>query len=183
MNECDILVVDDEDFMRGAVIETLRRGGYSAMTASSAHEAIDLMAHRGFSLVLTDVKMPGMDGLTLFQKIKELCPDTSVVIMTGFPNLQDAINVIKEGAVDYLQKPFPPDKLIDIIEQFIDVHQPEKETDFANIITEDTYMLQILDKIRMDAPSNAPVLIQGETGTGKELIAQALHNNSRRNET
>ena len=110
MNECDILVVDDEDFMRGAIIETLRRGGYSAMTASSAHEAIDLMTHREFSLVLTDVKMPEMDGLALFQKIKELRPETSVVIMTGFPNLQDAINVIKEGAVDYLQKPFPPDK-------------------------------------------------------------------------
>jgi len=183
MNECDILVVDDEDFMRGAIIETLRRGGYSAMTASSAHEAIDLMTHRDFSLVLTDVKMPEMDGLALFQKIKELRPETSVVIMTGFPNLQDAINVIKEGAVDYLQKPFPPDKLIDIVEQFIDVRQPKKETDFGNIITEDTYMLQILDKVRMVAPSNAPVLIQGETGTGKELIAQALHNNSRRNET
>ena len=183
MNECDILVVDDEDFMRGAIIETLRRGGYSAMTASSAHEAIDLMTHREFSLVLTDVKMPEMDGLALFQKIKELRPETSVVIMTGFPNLQDAINVIKEGAVDYLQKPFPPDKLIDIVEQFIDVRQPKKETDFGNIITEDTYMLQILDKVRMVAPSNAPVLIQGETGTGKELIAQALHNNSRRNET
>ena len=183
MNECDILVVDDEDFMRGAIIETLRRGGYSAMTASGAHEAIDLMTHRGFSLVLTDVKMPGMDGLTLFRKIKELRPETSVVIMTGFPNLQDAINVIKEGAVDYLQKPFPPDKLIDIVEQFIDVRKPKKETDFANIITDDAYMLQILEKIRMVAPSNAPVLIQGETGTGKELIAQALHNNSRRHET
>ena len=183
MKDCRILVVDDEDLMRAAVIETLQRAGYPAMAVSSAQEALEFMAHRRFSVVITDVKMPGMDGFKLFQKIKELYSNTCVILMTGFPDLQDAIDALKQGAADYLQKPFMPEKLINLVEQFIDIRQTEGADQFDNIITQDAQMLRVLKKVRTVAVSNAPVFIQGETGTGKELIAQALHNNSQRTQT
>ena len=176
MSNCKILIVDDEDFMRGAVLEVLRRENYVAMAASSAKEAIELMTNRSFAVVITDVKMPGMDGITLFRELKKHHPETSIIIMTGFPDLEDAIEVIKEGAVDYLQKPFPPARLIELVKQFIDRPDNRTDDDLNNVITQDEQMLRILDKVRTVAPSNAPVLVQGETGTGKELIAQALHN-------
>ena len=127
MSNCKILIVDDEDFMRGAVLEVLRRENYVAMAASSAKEAIELMTNRSFAVVITDVKMPGMDGITLFRELKKHHPETSIIIMTGFPDLEDAIEVIKEGAVDYLQKPFPPARLIELVKQFID--RPDNRTD------------------------------------------------------
>jgi len=176
MSNCKILIVDDEDFMRGAVLEVLRRENYVAMAASSAKEAIELMTNQSFAVVITDVKMPGMDGITLFRELKKRHPETSIIIMTGFPDLEDAIEVIKEGAVDYLQKPFPPARLIELVKQFIDRPDNRTDDDLNNVITQDEQMLRILDKVRTVAPSNAPVLVQGETGTGKELIAQALHN-------
>lgn len=176
MSNCKILIVDDEDFMQGAVLEVLRRENYVAMAASSAKEAIELMTNRSFAVVITDVKMPGMDGITLFRELKKRHPETSIIIMTGFPDLEDAIEVIKEGAVDYLQKPFPPARLIELVKQFIDRPDNRTDDDLNNVITQDEQMLRILDKVRTVAPSNAPVLVQGETGTGKELIAQALHN-------
>ena len=176
MSNCKILIVDDEDFMRGAVLEVLRRENYVAMAASSAKEAIELMTNRSFAVVITDVKMPGMDGITLFRELKKHHPETSIIIMTGFPDLEAAIEVIKEGAVDYLQKPFPPARLIELVKQFIDRPDNRTDDDLNNVITQDEQMLRILDKVRTVAPSNAPVLVQGETGTGKELIAQALHN-------
>ena len=176
MSDCQILIVDDEDFMRGAVLEVLRRANHVAMTASSAKEAIDIVSNRSFSVIITDVKMPGMDGIELFRELKKRHPETSVIIMTGFPDLEDAVEVIKEGAVDYLQKPFPPDRLVELVNQFIEVPDNHSDKNLKNIITQDEQMLRILDKVRTVAPSNAPVLVQGETGTGKELIAQALHN-------
>ena len=176
MSDCQILIVDDEDFMRGAVLEVLRRANHVAMTASSAKEAIDIVSNRSFSVIITDVKMPGMNGVELFRELKKRHPETSVIIMTGFPDLEDAVEVIKEGAVDYLQKPFPPDRLVELVNQFIEVPGNRGDDNLKNIITQDEQMLRILDKIRTVAPSNAPVLVQGETGTGKELIAQALHN-------
>ena len=176
MSDCQILIVDDEDFMRGAVLEVLRRANHVAMTASSAKEAIDIVSNRSFSVIITDVKMPGMNGVELFRELKKRHPETSVIIMTGFPDLEDAVEVIKEGAVDYLQKPFPPDRLVELVNQFIEVPDNRGDDNLKNIITQDEQMLRILDKIRTVAPSNAPVLVQGETGTGKELIAQALHN-------
>ncbi len=159
-----------------AVLEVLRRANHVAMTASSAKEAIDIVSNRSFSVIITDVKMPGMNGVELFRKLKKRHPETSVIIMTGFPDLEDAVEVIKEGAVDYLQKPFPPDRLVELVNQFIEVPDNRGDDNLKNIITQDEQMLRILDKIRTVAPSNAPVLVQGETGTGKELIAQALHN-------
>jgi len=183
MSDCQILIVDDEDFMRGAVLEVLRRANHAAMTASSAKEAIELVSHRSFSIIITDVKMPGMDGIALFRELKKRHPETSVIIMTGFPDLEDAVEVIKEGAVDYLQKPFPPDRLVELVNQFIEIPDNRTDDDLKNIITQDEQMLRILDKVRTVAPSNAPVLVQGETGTGKELIAQALHNLSFRTQS
>ena len=87
MSDCQILIVDDEDFMRGAVLEVLRRANHVAMTASSAKEAIDIVSNRSFSVIITDVKMPGMNGVELFRELKKRHPETSVIIMTGFPDL------------------------------------------------------------------------------------------------
>jgi DNA-binding NtrC family response regulator len=183
MKDCRVLVVDDEDYMRTAIIQTLERAGFPAVTASSAQEAIELMAHRKFTVVVTDVKMPGMDGLKLFAKIKQLHPETAVIIMTGYPDVQEAVDALKQGAADYLQKPFMPQKLIDLVAQFINPPYNGRANHLDSIITQDENMRRILKKIRTVAVSNAPVLIQGETGTGKEMIAQALHNNSQRAET
>ena len=145
----------------------------------SGFEALEKISSPKFRIVITDIKMPEMNGLELLNKIKEHSPDTAVVMITAYGSIDTAIEAMKQGAFDYVLKPFPTTKIIEIIDKILGGNHENRE-DFPDIITSDAKMLEILDMVDTVGKSDATVLICGESGTGKELIARAIHNHSNR---
>ncbi len=188
-----ILVVDDEATVREAMSEWLREAGHQVFTAENGHQALDLIKREGVEIVLADMVMPGMDGLELLRKIKEISPHIGVLIITAYGSIPAAITAIKEGAWDFIEKPFCPERVESVIQNLaehqrllkenISLRQRLKERyRFEDIIAKSHKMQQILEMVQTVAQSNATVLITGESGTGKELIARAIHNLSPRRE-
>ena len=188
-----ILVVDDEATVREAMSEWLREAGHQVFTAENGHQALDLIKKEGVEIVLADMVMPGMDGLELLRKIKEISPHIGVLIITAYGSIPAAITAIKEGAWDFIEKPFCPERVESVIQNLaehqrllkenISLRQRLKERyRFEDIIAKSHKMQQILEMVQTVAQSNATVLITGESGTGKELIARAIHNLSPRRE-
>ena len=183
-----VLVVDDEPGMRAALSETLTRSGYLVSTAVDGIAALEKFEKEPFGLVLVDVRMPKMDGLEVLRKVKKKSPETNVVIITAYGTVPSAVEAMREGAIDYLLKPFSSEDVEGVVGRAFSESKNHglKETgykgelDSGKIITEDPQMLRILALVRNVAPSKATVLIQGESGTGKELIAQFVHGNSTR---
>ncbi len=173
-----ILVVDDDPLIRGSLYEMLRGQRYEVEMASDGSEAMDHLNRRPFQLVITDWKMPQMDGMSLLAHIKTQHPDVNVILVTGFGNVSSAVEAIRQGAFDYLTKPIQPEELEDTIRraltQYIvpvdDVADP-----FAGIITQDPKMERLFSMVRSVATTPATVLLEGESGTGKRIIAQAIH--------
>jgi two-component system response regulator PilR (NtrC family) len=184
-----ILVVDDELSMREFLKILLEKEGYQVSTASEASSAIDLIKSQNFDLVLSDIKMPGMGGLSLLEKIKEINSLLPVIMITAFASPENAVNAMKSGAFDYITKPFKVDEIIKIIKSAISSSSPNvakdeitSETDsFEGIIGNSQEMLKIFNLISRIAPTPASILIYGDSGTGKELVAQAIHNLSKVN--
>lgn len=186
-----IMVVDDELVVRESLYHWFRREGYDAQTASSGDDALKKLEKQSFDTLFVDMKMPGMSGFELLEKVKESYPDTAVVIITAFGSIDSAVKAMKAGASDYLLKPFKPDHLSLVMEK-IAVHkkldseykylkgQLDKITRFDNIIGESEAMKKIYTLITDVAETEAPVMILGETGTGKELVAKAIHAKSLR---
>jgi two-component system response regulator PilR (NtrC family) len=181
-----ILVVDDELSMREFLKILLEKEGYEVTTASEAANAIDLVQNQDFDLVLSDIKMPGMGGLSLLEKIKEIENSLPVIMITAYASPENAVVAMKSGAFDYITKPFKVDEIIKIIKSAISATIPTKpgeitaETDsFEGIIGKSPEMLKIYNLISRIAPTPASILIYGESGTGKELVAQAIHNLSK----
>ncbi|UCD66743.1 MAG: sigma-54-dependent Fis family transcriptional regulator [Deltaproteobacteria bacterium] len=181
-----ILVVDDELSMREFLKILLEKEGYEVTTASEAANAIDLVQNQDFDLVLSDIKMPGMGGLSLLEKIKEIDNSLPVIMITAYASPENAVVAMKSGAFDYITKPFKVDEIIKIIKSAISATIPTKsgeitaETDsFEGIIGKSPEMLKIYNLISRIAPTPASILIYGESGTGKELVAQAIHNLSK----
>ncbi|MGD9124969.1 MAG: response regulator, partial [Desulfarculaceae bacterium] len=190
---CKVLVVDDELGMRESIGAWLQKEGYRPVKAASGEEALALMEKESFELALVDIKMPGMDGLELLNHIKAHYPETLVVIITAYGSIESSVRAMKEGAADYLLKPFDPEQLILLLEKIstqrallqenLALRQRLSEGDsagFGDLIGRSTAMLSIFNLIEEISGSEAPVLITGETGTGKELVARAIHNHSRR---
>jgi len=185
-----ILVVDDEPGMRAALLETLTRAGYSVSTANDGKEAVEEVKRSPFGLVLVDMKMPGMNGMGVLREVKKRSPETHVVIITAYGTVPSAVEAMKEGAVDYLLKPFSSDDIEGVVKRVfsepknhgLERISSDEEFDSKRIITKDPQMLRILDLARSVASSKATVLIQGESGTGKELIAHFIYQNSARRE-
>ncbi len=183
-----VLVVDDEPGMRAALSETLTRSGYLVSTAVDGIAALEKFEKEPFGLVLVDVRMPKMDGLEVLRKVKKKSPETNVVIITAYGTVPSAVEAMREGAIDYLLKPFSSEDVEGVVGRAFSESKNhglketgyEGELDSGKIITEDPQMLRILALVRNVAPSKATVLIQGESGTGKELIAQFVHGNSTR---
>ena len=186
-----ILVVDDERAMREALHDWLREDGYDVGLAESGEKAVSMAQDRTWDAVLLDLKMPGMDGLETMKRLKEIIPDAEVIVITAYATVDTAVQAMKEGAFDYVVKPFDPDEIelqlrkimqhkALVIENLLLRQRLEQREGYDEIIGESDAMQGIFDLITRVAPTESTVLITGESGTGKELIAQAIHANSER---
>ena len=188
-----IMIVDDEQIVRESLFYWFEKAGYRAEASSSGFEALERLETSVFDLMFVDIKMPGMDGMELLEKIKAEYPETVVVIMTAYGSIESAIRAMKTGAADYLLKPFKPDQLSLVMEKILQQQRLatqvnylkghlEKMTRFDDIIGQSAPMEEIFRILPEIAGSDASVLLTGETGTGKELIAKAVHAKSGRAE-
>ncbi len=186
-----VLIVDDELIVRESLFHWFKKEGYTADTAPSGEVALEMLENESFDVLFVDMKMPGMDGLELVRQTQERYPESSVVIITAYGSIDTAVTAMKKGAADYLLKPFKPDQLALVMEKILNQKRMDSEcrflkgeldkrTRFDNIIGESVGMQQIYTMITDVAETDAPVLILGETGTGKELVAKAIHAKSSR---
>jgi DNA-binding NtrC family response regulator len=177
----EVLVVDDEQQMLVAISETLNRKGFQVTTASSGVDAVGKLRRHFYQAVLTDVRMPGLDGMDLLKHVKRLSPATPVILLTGHGTVRDAVSALKQGAYDYLMKPFSARQLTEVLAKATCGAEPENG-ERVEIVTADPDMRRLLDMASQAARCDAPVLIQAESGTGKELLARHIHEGSRRGE-
>jgi DNA-binding NtrC family response regulator len=187
-----ILVVDDEPVVRNGISRLLAARDTDAVTASDGEEALDFLRHQSFDLVLLDIKMPGPDGVQVLKQIRSKYPQTPVVMITGYPTIDTAVECIKLGALDYLVKPFQAGDLDAVLKKIVrqdgmSVGEGGErglalDSKATFIIGKSRVMTGIFQKIRKVAPTESTVLITGESGTGKELVAKAIHAYSRRRE-
>jgi DNA-binding NtrC family response regulator len=176
-----ILIVDDEQQMRLAMGETLRRAGYSTSEAGSGREALSLFSRGGYNLVVSDIRMPEMDGIELLSQLRAVDPEVPVVMVTAFGTIEDAVEAMKRGAADYLLKPFSPDYLEEVVARLLGCSEEVIDGEERyRIVTEDPQMKRLLSYMRKAADSDATVMIQAESGTGKELAARYIHAHSPR---
>ncbi len=185
----DILVVDDEQVHRYMLCSMFKEWGYNCIEADDGDTAVSVIERRDFDAVLMDVKMARMSGLEAFARISELKPALPVIIMTAYSSVDDAVDLIKRGAHDYLTKPLDFERLKLTLMRALDHHRveerkreprPEPGGLDTPIIGNSPEILELLDMISYVAPTEATVLITGESGTGKELVAETLHRNSDR---
>lgn len=186
-----ILIVDDEQSMLDFLTLMLQKEGYDIITANNGAKAKELIKKEKLDLIISDIKMPDIDGIELLKFIKEVNPEATVILITAYASTKTAIQALKLGAYDYISKPFDIDELKIIIEKALEKKRLTEEVSylkrelaekhsFANIIGKSKKMKELFQTIEKVAPSNATVLIAGESGTGKELVAQAIHYNSPR---
>jgi DNA-binding NtrC family response regulator len=181
-----ILIVDDEANARAALSEILRDDGYATETAADGFKALGKLEEFVPDVILTDLKMPGLDGIAFMEKAKAAAPGAVFVVMTAFGTIQSAVQAVKKGAENYLTKPLDFEALAAVIERAMEKARLLQETRqlrdrlrernaFGHIVTNDAKMQEILGLVGQVGPSKASVLITGESGTGKELIAEAIH--------
>jgi DNA-binding NtrC family response regulator len=188
-----VMVVDDEKIVRQSLFFWFEKAGYTVDTAASGFEALGKLETYPFDVMFVDIKMPGMDGITLLEKIKTEYPDTAVIIITAYGSIESAIDAMKAGASDYLLKPFKPKYLSLVMQKIMQQRRLTTECNylkerldkisrFDNIIGQSSPMMKIFELIPEIAASEASVLLTGETGTGKELVAKAIHAKSTRSQ-
>ncbi len=181
-----ILIVDDETNIRHSLQKVLEREGYSVRVAATAEEALELLKKRKFQVVLSDQKLPGMSGLDLLRKIKEMNPATEVVLITGYGTVETAVEAMKEGAYDFINKPFKRIMITKAVAKALEKQALSEENRYLrsrllepiqpeNIIAKSSAMTKIMELVQRVAPLVSTVLITGESGTGKEVIARAIH--------
>ena len=187
-----ILVVDDDAYVREPTEEILRRKGYEVDTATDGKSALSKLDEADYDLILSDIKMPGMDGMALLEAARAKFPDTHIIMMTAFGSVDNAVEAMRKGAYDYIQKgSADPAEIELVVERALKYQDAERENkrlrselqdknSFSNMIGKAHNMEQVFDLIDTVADSRATVLVTGESGTGKELVARALHYNSSR---
>lgn len=185
-NKIKILVVDDEAVMRDTMSDWLEEKGYNAVSVCSGMEAIEKVKAESFNVAFVDMKMPGLNGIEVLRAMKRINPDISVIIMTAYATIETAIRAMKEGAYNYLVKPFSLDEVELIVKTILEFQelaaenillrqQLEERYSLKNIIGKSQQMKEIFELVEDIAGSNSTVLIQGASGTGKEVIARLIH--------
>lgn len=186
-----ILIVDDEESVRDSLYNWFIEDGYRVECAENANKALSLIEKQSFDIILADIKMPGMDGLEMMRRIKQIIPESIIIVMTAFATVDTAVKALKDGAFDYVTKPFDPDDLSHLIRNAAKQVTLSEENEnlkkkvvslenVEDLIGRSEPMLNVLKDIESVAQSNSSVVITGESGTGKELVARAIHANSPR---
>lgn len=186
-----ILVADDHEALRRGLALALTAAGHEVQEAANGNAAIERLHEQYFDVVVSDLKMGGSDGLDVLRSTKALHPSASVILMTGFGSVTTAVEAMKHGAFDYVQKPFEVEEMEVKVEKALELkrlrheldylrHEQQENYDFARIVGSSPGLQRVLTVVRKVAKSNSTILIRGETGTGKELIAGGLHHNSLR---
>src|SRR5215475_492772 len=186
-----VLIVDDEAEIRESLETLLQLEGYETETAASGEEGLAKLGDRSFDLVLLDLALPGRSGIEILPEIRALDPQISVIMITAYGTVENAVRAMQSGAANFLQKPWDNEKLLADVRAAVARRRAEEENvqlkralkqryNFEHIVGKSEPMLKIFDLVGQVAPSRSTVLLQGESGTGKELIAKAIHLNSPR---
>jgi DNA-binding NtrC family response regulator len=189
--EGSILIVDDELSVRDSLNSWFRKDGHQVQTSANATEALRALQDRSYDVVLLDIKMPGMDGMELQERIHKLNPRIAVIMITAFATVDTAVRALKQGAFDYVTKPIDPDELSHLVHRALETRRLEKENvqlreTIDDLVLTDTIvgdsppMKKVMEMIQHVAGTDATALVLGESGTGKELIARAIHASSQR---
>ena len=191
MTDRRILIVDDELSVRGSLEEWFREDGFAVETAEDGQAALRAMDRGPYDIVLLDLKMPGMDGIAVQKRIREIDPAATIIILTAYASVETAVEALKLGAFDYVTKPVDPDDLSNLVRNALHTRALAEEnvrlretvselTQAAPILAVSAKMAHVLEMVRTVAETDSSVVIRGESGTGKELIARAIHAQSRR---
>ena len=191
MEETKILIVDDDEKIRKSLADLLTGDGYRVLAVEDGYAAIDAIGGEDWYIVLLDLKLPGMDGLEVLRKIKEINREIDVIMITGYSTVENAVAAMKAGAADYVVKPFAPDEIRIRLQSILKKRaitaeniflrrELEERYQFENIIGKSEVMQEIFRLIEKVAPTDSTILIRGQSGTGKELIARAIHQHSLR---
>lgn len=186
-----ILIADDDESLRRVIEFNLKKKGYRTTAVKTAEKALAVLQKSDFDLLISDMKMPGMDGIELLQKSREIRPELPVIFITAFGTVEKAVEAIKLGAYDYITKPFDTDDFLHTVNKALEHHQLQDENirlrselesrySFSNIIGTSRVMQEVFATVQKVADSDATVLITGDSGTGKELIAKAIHQHCER---
>ena len=186
-----VLIVDDEKNYPPILSAILEEEGYETLTANNGITALEIVQNSDIDLVLTDMKMPLMDGIELLERVKAIDPDLPVIMMTAHGTVEKAVEAMQKGAYNYILKPFNNERLVIYVKKAMAMYSVVKDNrrlrnvvelqyNFGNLIGKSNAMLNVFETIRKISPSSATVLIEGESGTGKELVAKSIHFNSPR---
>ncbi|TMP27094.1 sigma-54-dependent Fis family transcriptional regulator [Pseudoalteromonas rubra] len=173
-----ILVVEDDAGLREALIDTLEMSGFECVEADSAEQAVILLKEQVFSLLVSDVQMGAMSGLDLLRTVKLNYPELPVLMMTAYATIDDAVEAMRLGAIDYMAKPFAPEVLLNMVSRYM----PEKEKETDGPVVADSKSLELLELAKKVARSDASVMVLGPSGSGKEVLARYIHDRSDRAE-
>ncbi|WP_371192691.1 sigma-54-dependent transcriptional regulator [Glaciecola sp. SC05] len=178
MTKTKVLIVEDDHGLREALVDTLLLGGYQVTPVESAESAMVKLSDAEFDIVVSDIQMQGMDGLSLLKNVKNKYPQLPMILMTAYANINDAIHAMRNGATDYLSKPFAPQVLLNLVGRYA----PAQKVESTTPIVADESSINMLSLARKVAKSEATVMVLGPSGSGKEVISRYIHDQSNRSE-